>query len=373
VAAPIVVESDPEEETAETAELTSEPTRVAEWHRREEDRLRVEMRELLQEMHAMDYDDRLWFSGPARVVGAVTTERLEYTAEVSLSETIPDADLVVGRDGRLGAPDALPSTVRDAVRNLPAPQLVPEPTLVSRTAERVGSGAARHSLEKLEADTGAPLPGAGGGVLLTDHAVENFNCFYMCPGCGFYAAPCLWKHARLAKKEAWYCGVSWLDFKVLLPQQYQDIMKALGTEDEADDLLGCGRRWRPWAKGAASILEFRNASTEGGWACLVAELPPPVLQDALTKCATAFCTALHNCTATELCALLPGCWPKLNPLAALGLHVPGIGKIDMIAYNARGSPLVNEEAWWRFARAIAGRNITLLRDVFDISSSSHGR
>jgi hypothetical protein len=30
--------------------------------------------------------------------------------------------------------------------------------------------------------------------------------------------------------------------------------------------------------------------------------------------------------------------------------------------------LVNEEAWWRFARAIAGRNITLLRDVFDISS-----
>jgi hypothetical protein len=115
-------------------------------------------------------------------------------------------------------------------------------------------------------------------------------------------------------------------------------------------------------------LEFRNASTEGGWACLVAEAAPPALQNALAKCRQAFYTELQNLTATELRALLPGFLPKLNPLAALGLHVPGMGQIDVIAYNARGSPIVNQEVWWRFARAIAGRNITLLRDVFDISS-----
>jgi hypothetical protein len=191
----------------------------------------------------------------------------------------------------------------------------------------------------------------------------------MCPACGFYAASCLWKRARLAKnKEAWYCGLSWLDFKVLFPQKYQVIMKALDTEDNADSLLGCGNRYRPWAKGEASILEFRSASTAGGWACLVAEVPPPALQNTLTKCKQAFYTELQHATATELRAAAPVVLPKLNPLAAQGVHVPGLGKIDLDAYKASGSVILNEEGWWRFARAVAGRNITLLRDVFDISN-----
>jgi hypothetical protein len=231
--------------------------------------------------------------------------------------------------------------------------------------------APRYSEAQLLADNDrTPLPIAGGGGLLSDaeKAGEACNGFYMCAKCGFYASGALWREARLTRKnkQVWYCNLDWLAFRTTFPEQYAQIMRVCVTEERADSVIGCGIRYVPWARGPAMCLEFKRASRRDEWGCLMAELTPPPIQQMLNKVKALFYSTLEGITADELRAAIPMVLPKLNPFPIADMaNVPGVGKLDIEAYRAAGNPVMTNYGWWRFVRAVAERNMSALKPVFD--------
>jgi len=349
-------------------------------------------------MHAaLQYDDRLVYTGPARVVQKLDPERAAYAEEFRQAATIRDVDMVADEHGELQAPETLPQYVRDAVANLPPAPAAPAPVFAnaadpsafaSRYAEKaLGSEGAVATprdfascyAEKSPGSLPPPPPpyappahvvGGGGVASELEQAGEHVNEFYRCPNrqCGFYASSRLWQTGFAGGKQVWYCGIQWPDFALLFPDAYQRVIARFGSGENANYALCCAQKYKPWARGSACILEFRRPS--GQWGCVVAELMPPALQQAMLSCKLAFYKGLDSMTADDVAGCCPVVVPKLN-LVQLDHNttLPGIGKIDVEAYERAGHPVMDEVGWWRFARAIAEKNLELLKPVFDRASA----
>ena len=194
----------------------------------------------------------------------------------------------------------------------------------------------------------------------------------MCSSCGFYCSGTLWKRGTVKNqsgndKEAWYCGLEWSCFEVLFESAYQRIIAHYKTEAATWGYIGCGRRYYPWARGAACVLEFRNRS--GGWNCLLADVAPPALQRVMTAARREFYATFRGITADDLRGAIPVTVPKLNAFADVsGCVIPGVGKLDIAAYKSNNNPVMDEAGWWRFARAVASRSMGPLHAVFEAAT-----
>lgn len=346
---------------------------------------------------ALDYDDRMVFEGPARRIVKLDAERAEYAREFADSVTIRAADMVEV-NGEMVAPDTMPESLIHATANLPPAPAPPAPTfgnsavasapaLASRSAESAGQSAASGSVlvsrsaESTDPDVPPPpprpfLPVVGGGGLLSEveEAGERVNTFYRCPNkdCGFYGSSQLWQPGFAGGKPVWYCGINWPAFQVLFPEAYGRVLAQFGSGEKCNWAFCCAQKYRPWAKGSASIIEFKRPST-GEWACIVAEVMPPALQQAIASVKKSFYEGMDSALAEDVMGVCPVVIPKVN-LVALpgGGTLPGIGKLDMAAYTRANNPIMDAEGWWRFARAIAEQNMEVLRPVFDKTSAALG-
>ena len=96
--------------------------------------------------------------------------------------------------------------------------------------------------------------------------------FYMCPRCGIYMNSKLWKvkGQNLTSGQKWYCGINWVEFEQSYPQEWRTLMlqhdNLPALERRMRDTF-CGCRYRPYACGSASILEWMDLAT-GHWTCL---------------------------------------------------------------------------------------------------------
>eukprot|EP00435_Cladocopium_sp_Y103_P010463 s2420_g2.t1 len=194
--------------------------------------------------------------------------------------------------------------------------------------------------------------------------------FFMCPACGIYMSSKLWKvfGENLTSGQRWYCGISWPAFQRQHPQLFADLLSRYGSQQRLDEVVGhhfCGRKYRPWARGPAAILEWRGA--DEAWFCLRADVPPEPLMAEIQKVQQAFTTAWQEMSCQELYDSIPQMQPKTN---ILPLHqVPGIGKYDLQAHAKAGSPVMDQEKWCQLCIAVAQRNPVLFHDLFLVAQN----
>ena len=205
------------------------------------------------------------------------------------------------------------------------------------------------------------VAGAGGLLGADEEAATTLARFYMCPSCGLYMPSSLWKRGRAKGKEVWYCEISQVDFAALFPDRYAVLHSRY--KQWYDVPVGCNKRYRPFANGPGMVLEFK---TGGGWMSMLAELPPPALSVELEKCKRDFFGALNSVTADDLRSAIPVILPKCNPLPDMIEGITGVGKLDLPSYE--GLPVMDEVNWWRFAKAVASKNLDLLQRLFDKAS-----
>ena len=100
----------------------------------------------------------------------------------------------------------------------------------------------------------------------------------------------------------------------------------------------------------------------------MAEVMPPALQLAIAKVKQTFYDGMGSAMAADVMGVCPVVIPKVN-LVNLGWGTcPGIGKLNMLAYEKAGHPVMTCEGWWRFAKAIAERDLSHLKPVFDLAT-----
>ena len=77
---------------------------------------------------------------------------------------------------------------------------------------------------------------------------------------------CVWKvkGQNRTSGQKWYCGINWVEFEQSYPQEWRALMLQHGNlpalELRMRDTF-CGCRYRPYACGSASILEWMDPAT----------------------------------------------------------------------------------------------------------------
>ena len=194
--------------------------------------------------------------------------------------------------------------------------------------------------------------------------------FFMCPGCGIYMGSKMWKvlGENLTSGQRWYCGINWSEFNRQHPRMFADLLARHGGQQRLEEVVGhhfCGRRYRPFARGAAAILEWKGA--DGAWFCIRADLPPEPLMVEIQKVQEAFTTAWQELSYQELYESIPLMQPKTNILPLY--QVPGIGKYDLEAHAKAASPVMDQEKWCQLCIAVAERNPVLFPDLFLVAKN----
>jgi hypothetical protein len=188
--------------------------------------------------------------------------------------------------------------------------------------------------------------------------------FYMCPGCGMYMPAKFWRVGLKSNGgEKWYCGLNWAEVTLACPKECQSLVRSHGSLEAAEKTAGfCEQLYRPFAKGAAAVVEFMHCNK---WYYMLADMMPELLRDEIQKHQTAFFTAMDLLTPEDLKSAIPVVMPKTNAIP--NCNIPGLGKLDKKAYLDGNNAVMTEKNWWLFALYVAKRDRACLKTIFDLA------
>ena len=128
--------------------------------------------------------------------------------------------------------------------------------------------------------------------------------------------------------------------------------------------IGCGTKFRPWARGASKLLEIE---TSHGWVNIIADRLPEQLDDEIKKVQYEFCKCCNKVTAEDILASVPIAFPRLNVLS----HVVGVAQFPLDDWKAAGQPTLTEAGWMALVQVIAKKNPNL-KQLIELTRSHSG-
>ena len=116
--------------------------------------------------------------------------------------------------------------------------------------------------------------------------------------------------------------------------------------------------------GSVVCMGQQFCGADGQWYSVPAEPMPDDLQRIMDLHKESFAAAEAKVSSERLYASLPLVLPKTN---LVNFEVPGFGKYDVEAANAGRLPVLTQQNWWLFAKAVADQEPALLHDLLVIA------
>ena len=157
-----------------------------------------------------------------------------------------------------------------------------------------------------------------------DRLSENLARFYACPHCGTYFFIKFWTR----ESHPWWCKLDFAKWCRDADKAEVDKLTAAWGKDPSNwPIVGCTKRFQPFAKGHDMVVEFKTSGDE--WKAFRADIIPEIVDAAIKKHQVAFNKAAKCLKPEEVYDLIPRTYPKANPVALAGFdEFPGLGKFD---------------------------------------------
>jgi hypothetical protein len=147
------------------------------------------------------------------------------------------------------------------------------------------------------------------------------------------------------------------------PADVDKLTAAWGKDPSNWPVVGCTKRFQPFAKGHAMVVEFKTSGDE--WKAFRADIIPEIVDAAVKKHQVAFNKAAKCLKPEEVYDLIPRTYPKANPVALAGFdEFPGLGKFDYKVWEQENQSVLDTVGWLKLVLLVANNNLVDLEEVF---------
>ena len=128
-------------------------------------------------------------------------------------------------------------------------------------------------------------------------------------------------------------------------------------------IIGCGAKFRPWARGESLVVEFLDKHT-GQWQAFMADQMPELLDAEIKKHQAAFLRVCTTMTPSEIFAAVPMTFPSVHMVDPQLL--PGISRFPVEKWPANGERVLNTKGWCQLVMATAKKDFASLGMLFAV-------